>query len=314
MKNTLNRDKNLVKNTRFSHWVGMRNISDYSPFGVLLPERTSSTAFYRYGFNGKESINEVSGEGNSYDFGARMYNPRIGVWLSVDPMEKKYTQFSPYVFTANNPILYYEIDGAVFDLGNLSESQKVEYAQMLEVLNSSKLFKYYYEVLQSSEVIYTIKVEDLGVGGRFNPMTNTVTFKSLCSPSIIAQELFHAYQNDLGVYYQKDHTVIETEGDLMTQYVANEAGIPMGGMLSEQSSEGGWAEDISVINGDKFTNPTNEQIQSEEYDAKFSEAVDFRIEHFKTLGENYKGYYSTPNSGQKPLATKEVFKKTSEEK
>jgi hypothetical protein len=33
---------------------------------------------YRYGFNGKEMNNEVSGTGNVYDYGFRIYNPRLG--------------------------------------------------------------------------------------------------------------------------------------------------------------------------------------------------------------------------------------------
>ena len=31
-----------------------------------------------------EKDNEVKGVGNSYDFGARLYNPKTGKWLSRD--------------------------------------------------------------------------------------------------------------------------------------------------------------------------------------------------------------------------------------
>jgi hypothetical protein len=34
---------------------------------------------YRYGFNGKEKDNEVSGNGNSQDYGLRIYDPRLGL-------------------------------------------------------------------------------------------------------------------------------------------------------------------------------------------------------------------------------------------
>ena len=54
---------------------------------MQLDGRTISGDSYRYGFNEKECDSEVSGEGNSYDFGARLYNPRIGRWLSRDPHE-----------------------------------------------------------------------------------------------------------------------------------------------------------------------------------------------------------------------------------
>ncbi|UKN01425.1 hypothetical protein K6119_17000 [Paracrocinitomix mangrovi] len=58
-----------------------------------------------------EKDNEVSGNGNSYDFGAKLYNPRVGRWLSRDPMEKKYAGISPYIFAASNPVFYIDFDG-----------------------------------------------------------------------------------------------------------------------------------------------------------------------------------------------------------
>jgi RHS repeat-associated protein len=50
----------------------------------------SATSSYRYGFNGKENDNEVKGEGNQQDYGMRIYDPRIGKFLSVDPISKEY--------------------------------------------------------------------------------------------------------------------------------------------------------------------------------------------------------------------------------
>jgi RHS repeat-associated protein len=66
---------------------------------------------YRYGFNGKEKDDEIKSEGNSYDFGARMYDPRIGRWMSVDPAATKYSGLSPYNFVLNNPIRYIDPNG-----------------------------------------------------------------------------------------------------------------------------------------------------------------------------------------------------------
>lgn len=54
------------------------------------------TMRYRFGFNGKENDNEVKGTGNQLDFGARIYDPRLGRWLSLDPLQAKYPGFSPY--------------------------------------------------------------------------------------------------------------------------------------------------------------------------------------------------------------------------
>jgi RHS repeat-associated protein len=66
---------------------------------------------YRYGFNGKEKDDEVKGAGASYDFGARMYDPRLGRWLSCDPLFAKYRDLSPFNYCDNNPIMLIDNDG-----------------------------------------------------------------------------------------------------------------------------------------------------------------------------------------------------------
>ena len=66
---------------------------------------------YRFHFNGKESDNEVYGEGNVYDYGFRIYNPRLGKFLSVDPLTKSYPWYTPYQFAGNKPINCVDLDG-----------------------------------------------------------------------------------------------------------------------------------------------------------------------------------------------------------
>lgn len=90
------------------------NTLDYPPFGLRMSERSSNSSTYKYGFNGMEKDEEIKGEGNSYDFGARIYDPRIGRWLSLDPLAKKYPILSPYNYVANNPIKFVEYDGKDF--------------------------------------------------------------------------------------------------------------------------------------------------------------------------------------------------------
>lgn len=84
-------------------------VADYSPFGVELDGRSSDSQHYRFGFNGKEKDDEIKGSGNSYDFGERMYDPRIGRFFNLDPDSRSFE--SPYAFGANNPIAYVDIDG-----------------------------------------------------------------------------------------------------------------------------------------------------------------------------------------------------------
>jgi RHS repeat-associated protein len=66
---------------------------------------------YRYGFNGQEKDNEVKGVGNSLDFGARIYDSRLGRFLSLDPLAGKFPWQSPYIFAGNNPIFFIDENG-----------------------------------------------------------------------------------------------------------------------------------------------------------------------------------------------------------
>jgi RHS repeat-associated protein len=82
---------------------------DYYPFGMMQPERKYNVSGYRYGFNGKENDNEISGEGNNLDFGSRIYDPRLGKWLSLDAVKVAWQ--SPYVFVSNSPVQKLDPDG-----------------------------------------------------------------------------------------------------------------------------------------------------------------------------------------------------------
>jgi RHS repeat-associated protein len=79
--------------------------NDYNPFGMVQPDRKfTATTGYRYGLSGKEKDNEVKGEGNQIDYGARIHDPRVGKWLSVDPLFREYSHISPYAYMSNDPI------------------------------------------------------------------------------------------------------------------------------------------------------------------------------------------------------------------
>jgi RHS repeat-associated protein len=98
---------------------------DYAPFGMVMPGRKFSANIvygganapqrYRYGFNGKENMD---GEyyagtlaGTMQDYGMRIYDPRLGRFLSVDPLTKEYPELTPYQYASNSPVVLIDIDG-----------------------------------------------------------------------------------------------------------------------------------------------------------------------------------------------------------
>ena len=84
--------------------------------GMEQPERNwkVGSGFYRYGFNGKENDNEVKGNGNQQDYGMRIYDTRLGRFLSVDPITKSYPWLTPYQFASNRPVDGIDLDGLEF--------------------------------------------------------------------------------------------------------------------------------------------------------------------------------------------------------
>jgi RHS repeat-associated protein len=106
--------QNPVNNLYTSFTADVVSATDYAPFGMQMVGRTfdaaGSTA-YRYGFNGKENDSEVKGEGNQQDYGMRIYDPRLGKFLSVDPLMKDYPWNSTYAFAENDVIRSIDLDG-----------------------------------------------------------------------------------------------------------------------------------------------------------------------------------------------------------
>ena len=79
----------------------LKNSENYYPFGMEMAGRGFSGS-YRFGYQGSEKDNEVSGDGNSYTTEFRQLDPRLGRWFSVDPVFQPWQ--SPYTSMDNDPI------------------------------------------------------------------------------------------------------------------------------------------------------------------------------------------------------------------
>lgn len=95
--------------------MGEKQGSDYQVGGMIMPGRSSNFDAYRFGFNGMESDDEVSGEGNSYTTEFRQYDPRLMRWKSIDPLAARAPGWTPYRAFFNNPIIYTDNNGLFED-------------------------------------------------------------------------------------------------------------------------------------------------------------------------------------------------------
>ncbi len=73
--------------------------------------KNTFTSSYRYGFNGQEQDDEIKGHGNSVNFSARVHDPRLGRFLSIDPIAANFPHNSPYAFSENRVIDMIELEG-----------------------------------------------------------------------------------------------------------------------------------------------------------------------------------------------------------
>jgi RHS repeat-associated protein len=89
------------------NYNAIAHLIKYLPFGEVFIEERNNSWNTPYLFNGKE-LDEETG---LYYYGARYYNPRESVWLSVDPIAEKYPNVSPYAYTFQNPVRYTDPTG-----------------------------------------------------------------------------------------------------------------------------------------------------------------------------------------------------------
>jgi RHS repeat-associated protein len=78
------------------------------PFGETMAEQKGAS-YYKspYKFNGKE-LDEETG---LYYYGARYYDPKASIWLSVDNEFESYPNWNPYNYCKQSPISRYDPDG-----------------------------------------------------------------------------------------------------------------------------------------------------------------------------------------------------------
>ena len=164
-----------------------------------------------------------------YDYGARQYDPTLGMFTSMDPFCEKYYHLSPYAYCGNDPVNFVDPTGCIFDLSEMNDEEREEYNDQVEKLKEkSILFRTMYNALEESkdtyyvsygevmsskgENIHGIFVEKEDGGGKIiysNKSDNIPEYGYI-------EELFHAFQHNYRTGYDKGVFNREYEAKLFT--------------------------------------------------------------------------------------------------
>ena len=87
------------------------NTTDFFNYGMLMPGRSFNAPDYRFGMNGQEKDDEISGvSGANYTADNWEYDSRLGKRWNIEPVVKPWE--SPYATFSNNPIFNSDPTGA----------------------------------------------------------------------------------------------------------------------------------------------------------------------------------------------------------
>ena len=206
----------------------------YTPWGEDMYSYNAGTSSFTspYRFNGKEKDPET---GYSY-YGARYYQSKFSIWMSVDPLAHE--TLEPFVYTGNNPVMLVDPDGRKIVLwwenhsflgfkwtsyvnGWSKSSGSVFSATFASTYSFNTVFQNVVRQLERSETSYTVNLVHApssyiakklaqerrkGEGGNYSPSNHSINFLTqelsswpeapYSSRSAVFEEFFHAGQYD----------------------------------------------------------------------------------------------------------------------
>ena len=95
--------------------------TDYYPFGLPMSDLSRNSGLQRFKYNGKE-FDQMHGL-NTYDYGARQYNPVLARWDRMDPLCGLFQNVSAFAYCHDNPVNFIDFKG-LFD----SQDEAIGYA------------------------------------------------------------------------------------------------------------------------------------------------------------------------------------------
>jgi RHS repeat-associated protein len=149
----------------------VKQATNYYPSGTTMAERQTDQGVQPYKYNAKE-LDRTNGL-DFYDYEARMYDPVLMRFTTIDPMAEKYYSVSPYAYCNNNPVnridpsgldsymVFYSTSDARFKAAAETRQREIE---------SQKEFN------SKKDHVYMVEIGDLGtLGDRVSGMVQDAT-------------------------------------------------------------------------------------------------------------------------------------------
>lgn len=133
----------------------------YQPQNVYVQICNNGTDKYEFGYNGKYKDNDIAGTGNSMDFGARMYNPRLARFNSMDPYAGIISFQSPYLFANNSPVTEIDKNGQ-FGVAVTVQARK-EGTTDVKLENFNRVVANIGKIIEANPAILNKMVEQTGI-------------------------------------------------------------------------------------------------------------------------------------------------------
>jgi len=136
---------------------------------MMLGRTWSSGISHRYGFNSLESFNEITGTADSYLTETRVLDVRLGKWFSIDPLQYKHVEVSPYASLGCNPIAFVDVDGrenVIYIVILPSAKGKLSKLEQDEIINN--LLFVYNDVYAGMNIPVDVRVFNENDRGQFN--------------------------------------------------------------------------------------------------------------------------------------------------
>jgi RHS repeat-associated protein len=220
-----------------------------------------SVAGYRFGFNGKEMDDEISGDGNAMDFGARIYDNRLGKWLSLDPLQFKHPNLNPYGYCRNNPVIFVDPDGKDFVIsstdGGAPDASAIRFFNLL------------------NERCGGVFQMDLSNG----VVTNKLTIEKV-TDNKVSQELAKQVQAGISSPQIIKNRIVDNSNETtIDSYESGKIDVKDIENMSDPIAQNAM---MAHIIGERFTNPNYEATKDNKpvkIDGKTTETNGFRIAH-----------------------------------